>query len=93
MPTIPFLAFRAVLHVVNEEGATVEVATRDYIRGDWHVGTDRFRSYVLGDMVRVVGVQFDHGARIADLHAIEIDFETVRENRKYQHTTHGTVSE
>ncbi len=91
--TIPFLALRVILKTTDDDGNPAQTATRDYIRGDWHIGIDRFRSYAMGDMVRVVGVQFEHGEQIVDLHAVEIDFNTVRENRKYNHTTHGSVSE
>lgn len=57
-------------------------ATRDYVRGDMHVGKQAFTAFALGDMIQLIGW--------TDItwSVFEIDHATVIENRKYHHTTH-----
>lgn len=82
MPVPPFFAVRVVIE--HDSGTS----TRDYVRGNWSIGKDRFLAFAVGDMVRVVG-GFDE---VVKIRYEEVDFNTVRENRQYDHTTHGSVS-
>jgi hypothetical protein len=75
----PFFAVRVVL--TYEDGSTVQ---RDYVRGQQHLGRERFVSFALGDLIRTVGQ-----VAFSDMTVEEIDFQTVLQNRRYQHTTHA----
>lgn len=74
----PFYAVRVVIQ------AETETYTRDYVRGEQRMGRSAFDSYALGHMLRLVSER-DQWVKW-DIH--EIDFNTVRENRQYHHTTH-----
>lgn len=77
--TQPFYAVRVV---VREVGGSVY--TRDYVRGQQHIGIDAFGQFALGNMLALVN---GDGTPITwEVHAITPA--TVQENRKYHHTTH-----
>jgi hypothetical protein len=76
--TQPFYAVRVVL--TYPDGSTVQ---RDYVRGQTHLGKDRFDSFALGDLIRTVGQ-----VAFSDMTVTEIDFEMVRQNRQFGHTSH-----
>jgi hypothetical protein len=79
MPQQPFYAIRVV--VTDEFGS---VATRDYVRGQWHVSKDKFDAFAMGDLIRLTtGPDTEIKVRFT-----EVDFLTVQENRKYHHTSH-----
>jgi hypothetical protein len=75
----PFYAVRIVIR--HAEGST---STRDYVRGDMHIGRSAFDSFALGDMIRTCT---DTGGEPFTWEIHQVDFATVAENRRY-HTTH-----
>lgn len=75
----PFYAIRVVVEHVDGGSAQ-----RDYVRGNWHIGKDQFVRYAIGDMVLLTSAPLD----AIKIKYTEIDFLTVQENRKYNHTTH-----
>ena len=75
----PFYAVRVV--VTHDDGSSSQ---RDYVRGETRMGRDTFGQFALGNMLSLVS---DGSTPV--LWTVEaIDFETVRENRQYHHTTH-----
>lgn len=78
MTTQPFYAVRVVLY--HADGSSSQ---RDYVRGDQHMGRAAFAAFALGDMLLLTDSHHDVSWTVT-----EVDFETVRQNRLYHHTTH-----
>ena len=83
--TQPFFAVRVSIY--NQEDGTV--STRDYVRGETRMGQQRFAAFALGDMQMLVNPE---GSVQNTWLVTEIDFNTVKENRQYSHTTHGEAN-
>lgn len=73
----PFYAIRVTVYTPTD------TFTRDYVRGEQHVGTVAFDSFALGDLLTLTDSTTNVTWAIAPL-----SFEQVRDNRKYHHTTH-----
>ncbi len=76
--------------VIKTEGDSYQ---RDYVRGEEHIGYQRFVERSVGNLLLLVGhVSVDDERyempNITEIRYFEIDYDTVVENRKYHHTTH-----
>jgi hypothetical protein len=76
-----FFAVRVVLR--DDHGQTY---SRDYVRGDKHLGEAAFKSWAVGDFIGIITDGEYRGIRLVSVE--EVDGEIVRQNRQYHHTTH-----
>jgi hypothetical protein len=81
MKTKPFFAVRIVLR--TDAGETF---SRDYVRGDQHLGKAAFQSWAVGDFIGIATEGQYRGIRLVSVE--EIDHQIVVQNRLYQHTSH-----
>lgn len=75
-----YLAIRVVVHLAD--GST---ATRDYVRGQQRLGVQKFISFAVGDMIRLVV----DSPEPFTFEWFEVDSMQVREAARYEHLTHG----
>ena len=78
----PFFAVRVV--ITHDDGSSTQ---RDYVRGETRMSVDRFGQWALGNMLALVS----DGETPITWTIEAIDFETVRQNRMYHHTSHAEV--
>lgn len=81
MTVQPFFAVRVAVY--TDDGGS---STRDYVRGEQHIGKAAFAAFALGDMLLTINP--DGKDPVEGFKVTEVDFQQVVENRKYHHTTH-----
>lgn len=83
MVTQPFYAVRVTVEVVG--GDTL---TRDYVRGEEHIGTEAFRDRAIGNLVALALSMYPNMQPAVKIAVESLDAATVAANRRHQHTSH-----
>lgn len=79
----PFYAVRVVVETIDD-GSTVQ---QDFVRGESRMAKDAWDAFAIGTLVAMVMRGFPNEQPSIRVAIEQIDFETLRANRLYHHTT------